>query len=1225
MSPWPPMLGQRRGWGRPLLQGFQHPLHPCPHIVRQVIDILPAGDSPPITTGQRPATLQLHVHYLRPPTDWVDQILDIPFDSIEHATRATLDWRQDLPRAARNLQHKLEVALRRKEIPPLLVEASPFVRGGVIETIRHHVLAGQRTAEADMRQWLYIQMRFGARGLQAGEGEFLAWLAPQIWPNLQAHSDHLRGASAPRLLFEELARAQNAPPRVLILNNWERLLFYLAHGRELWQPLDAIFPYLVHWAREQETGLVLGGTFLSEQITRRRWPDLSQDFIFVRADQVSLRDTHLQGELSQAMQQLIAERELQDALTRLSPQVTIDDLIELCGGFLHFLDYVCLEALDALAKEPEEIVSDWEHHLVNYARQINFFNSLWMWQDFFDRVAITLIAHGELPLQEAAWATAGLVLSRDYHARRPGGQASRRPTLTTGQRLLPADVTKIRSSQYYRSEDAWVRGFRLNQPVATPEEKLFRQLLQAGGGEARLERLVEFGILRRERVTRLGDFYVINVPLYGHWLRQSGIWEHMRRAALGGQNSWYPSRLAQDQRPDVPTRQLLFAERIPGMAHRDLETADLPAIDRQLDRDTQRLFLNLYGLQDRGPISAADRWQALVQLAQGVAAWSAAGREGAREATPEAAQMLLESLVTLLNLEVVRPVTAPLLDGALVSFAYQDIILRKQVLLLFVSDGALQAKNETRFRSAARRFFDDYYRREARQSDEQDVDYRRLRERSVVLVLAMQNAVQLRQALPTGRGGPHFIVLDLPQITDIAVQTEPLQALIRLAFTSIGRHSFSPYKLHGSLSGGSPLFVGRKSELNQILQTLDADDHAILGSRRIGKTSLLHELHYRLHQGDYPQQMFTLLVRLRDSSDDREFFGEVRNALARATRHQELAERLPTDPAGDYTPLRDVIQTVYDRYKHPVIFLIDEIDGLYLWDRDNNRQDLFQFLRNMAQAQPRLCTFIMTGYRYIYMDRQQSGSVFNNFCSFHNFASIEPDGVQQLVSMLTELGLQLEDSDNLMRIVQDGTYAIPYYVQHTCDALLQRADRLNKNALGPEDAQAVLEQDIRQQLKAELWDDLLQISSPLHQHDRARSGEPAHIQNLKTKIVLLATMLDLYQHKFDKRYSYARHNTEPNFTAADVIANLQELASDLVPAVWPATVAEINRLLRPLTMTLALNPANVGHLAFQFPNNILPEVLYFYEERGEIDLLNELDSMLHQLSALLQNPHGRQQ
>ena len=1193
----------------------------------------------PTAPADQIAELTITVRYFLPPTEWKSYADVLKFDEIIHKTRATLEWEQDLPRTAELVIRDLESKLKQRK--PILLEAAPFSRPGLINAVNEHLYPSSRLIEIDLRQWMHTQTNLETNHLVADEGEFLVWLASCIWPDTAAQSSRIRGLGVPRQAFKDLARTQ-VLSRGLLLNHWERLLLQMGRKGDPWQPLQTLFPFLIAWTREINIPLILIGTFLSEEIMRQRWPEMAEQFIFVRCDQTNQDDPRVQKELEDAISRLIKERNLEEALKYFTPPITVPDLIRLCGGYLHFLEFVALDGLEQLNEEQQGQTQDWVRYMVNYAREVNFFNALWMWQDFFDRVAIVMVAHGEIPLQEAGWVEEGLILSRPYHPRQADGRLATEARLPADHTLFGHDLTIIRSSQQYRSGDAWVRGFRLNQPIQDNVDLLFRQLLRAGGGQDRLDRLVRLGILRRRRSRHLSDFYELNVPLHGHWLRQSSIWNHMRGAAQSRSDSWYPTTLALDHRPAATVERrspFLFAGKYPSTAHQDIPFAALPAIQQQLQPDTLPLWLNLYGLSGRGQTHVPARWHALVKLAEAVQSWPQIEPTTRTGSESNPLTLLAESFPVLLNLEFSarseRPLTlytsaqvalAPFAWG-FIEFANQATLLRKQILLLFVHDGRTQAEKATALRHWARETFQTLIEQaDANHVSRQDQQERQRQweemiERSVVLTIVARDLAPLRRALPPGRGGPHFVFFDLPRLTELIMRPDPDRELFNYAFDDIGRHSFSPYKLYGSLAGGSPLFVGRKKELTQILQSLHTDDHAVLGSRRIGKTSLLHELAYRLRQPGYQERMLTLLLRLGDGSNEDGFYAEIRHALGN-TEHAHFVKDLPVNPQGNYTALREVMQTLSQQYGHPVVILIDEIDGLYLWDRNHNRQRLFQFLRNnLAQTQPRLCTFIITGYRYILLDRRRHGSVFFNFCHFHNFASIEPDGVEHLVLMLRELQLEIREPEQVIHLVQQGTYAIPYFVQRTCDDLLRRVDRQpGKDWVDVQDVQTVLETDIRQRLRRELWDELLSEVPLLSTSSEERSDEPWTRGNLKCRIILLATILERYQHKFDASLAHIPLSPQAAiFTATDMITNLQELYPELIPSRWAISEGEVHRLLSPLTMTLALGVTDTEELAYYFPNDILPDVLYFYQNRPreKIDLINELDRYVQELLSQL--------
>ena len=533
-------------------------------------------------------------------------------------------------------------------------------------------------------------------------------------------------------------------------------------------------------------------------------------------------------------------------------------------------------------------------------------------------------------------------------------------------------------------------------------------------------------------------------------------------------------------------------------------------------------------------------------------------------------------------------------------------------MLLVIRDGARQAENFKNLHSWARDWLESLQRPAEKERDGdqayQLAEMARLLKRSVVVAVTLQGAPELSRARRSGGGGPHFVILDVPRLTELVIQATPSEALISHALDVTGRSAFTPYRLRGALRGGSSLFVGRDTELNAILGSLESEDHAILGSRRIGKTSLLANLYYRLSQPEFGRQILALRVNLLDSSTVETFYAEIRRELeGRGLTKQ--ARQLDAPPRADYSDLLDVMRQLRAEFQHPTILLVDEIDGLYLRDRDENEERFFQFLRNMlAQSQPRLCTFIMTGFRYIYLSRLEHSSVFYNFCRFHSLLGIDRAAVALLVDLLEGFKIEIEQKQEVLGLIERGTYAIPYYVQLVCDQLLEFVDQSRRNVIGPNDVREALARDIQKLLKQELWDSL-NVGGTLW--GTADSESKA----IKTRLALLALILAKYDHKMDpERAHIALAPALRIFTAADTVRYLRDWAADVCPYPWAVTENEVNQLFLSLTMTLALAPAEEDRWAYVFPNDILPDVLCFHQRQDQdFDLLNELNELMEKL------------
>lgn len=1174
---------------------------------------------------EQPAKLSLPVRYLRPPSSWIETTLTESF-TIQPIAQTTLDYPRELPRAWQTVQPQLKQAMSSRSFSLIHIECTAFARDSILPFLKQQAPAHAPKPVIDLRRWLYEREYIGQEEEQISHDALLHWLILKLNGADEAGVSHYRMA-APRQVFHQIGRGSHAP-KLIIFNNWDRFLINLARRHDNLNGLTNVLSFLQKWAAANEIRLVFIGSYLSGRITRRLWPQLTAAMQVVRCNPINLEDAAAKEQLERAIGRILQERGLTDLFAKFPGTANVRELVRLCGGFLHFLDGVAIPALTRLQEDAPTHFPPLQKALVDYVNETNFFSMLWQWQTFGERLALLLAANGEIPILEKNWVQTGMLLSRSYHARRPSGALVKAVTLPANRRLDHNDVQRIRSNIHFRRSDVWIRGFNPQRP-ALPEwgdtGVLLVNLLRALNGKEVMSSLARSGLLYQRRAPKLGNYFDVAVPLYRGWLARTDAWAHILQAAQEAALPWYPSGLAQDRRPGVAQPGVLFAGREARAAYADVPLHRLPVIDGELSVRTRPLFLNLYGLQASDARKAHARWNSLVKLAQAVNDWLAVA--GDADGAEEIIRRLFEGLGELFDLnyqthpEEERPSGAlPIYanshfhqNGTAVPWVVAELsgdshALRKQVLWLVVRSRS--NLDMSQLHQWARNKVGELHRKN--EPDLGEAAYTEAMERSIVFILSLAGK-QSDERQRLDQGGPHMIFLDAGAVADMVVQPTPLKSLVSYAYGMTGRHCFTPYKLFGSLDGGSNLFVGRGNELQIILSTLDKENHAILGSRRIGKTSLLREIEYRLNKQGNGRTPLTLLLRLQDNSHDTDLYNQIRWALEDKGL-SKIARPLSRPPQPGYEALRDVMHQLYRQTNHPVILLMDEVDGLYFWDQSHNQERLFQFLRNdLAQSTPRLSTLIMTGFRHIYLNRLAHGSVFYNFCRFHNLAGVEPDAINRLAYLLKEFNIEFDDEPDVINLIATGTYAIPYFAQRVCDRLLQSADRKQPRAdgsiwIGPPDVEAVLAGDIQGLLKQELWNEL-NVDPLLNMTAKGRSQD-AGTQTKKLKAALLAVILSRYEHLAMVDYAFSLPGTRPFvFTTADALSDLE----GFYPGQSVIAEPELERLFQSLTMTLALAPADEARWAYYFPNNILPHVLFFYERHGRADLIAELDDLMQAL------------
>ncbi len=170
------------------------------------------------------------------------------------------------------------------------------------------------------------------------------------------------------------------------------------------------------------------------------------------------------------------------------------------------------------------------------------------------------------------------------------------------------------------------------------------------------------------------------------------------------------------------------------------------------------------------------------------------------------------------------------------------------------------------------------------------------------------------------------------------------------------RRRFNPY-VAGAPVLEDDMFFGRGELVDRILQTIHNNSLLIYGERRIGKTSIQHQIKKRLHKLNDPAYEFhPVYVDLQGTPETR-FFQTIADDI-----FQELAPALDglqpgKDVSGDYSyrdfirDVRAVLKTLQSRTtkKVKLVLLIDEVDELNDYDPRINQKLRSLFMKSFAE------------------------------------------------------------------------------------------------------------------------------------------------------------------------------------------------------------------------------------------------------------------------------------
>jgi hypothetical protein len=198
--------------------------------------------------------------------------------------------------------------------------------------------------------------------------------------------------------------------------------------------------------------------------------------------------------------------------------------------------------------------------------------------------------------------------------------------------------------------------------------------------------------------------------------------------------------------------------------------------------------------------------------------------------------------------------------------------------------------------------------------------------------LSLQSAVGLLEASMRVAYACDVVVLGLEELQSLLLQRDPHSKLRQLTLSNVDLLSVSPFIVTGPAS--DTMFFGREQELREITEHATAASYAIIGGRRIGKSSLLT----RLHRDRLPN---TGLRTLYFACSTTSTYDEV---ICSPVRDRDWQ---PGPPSNAPVVFGELIHSNYE--DKPSVLLLDEADKLVPAERAND-WPLFSTLRSIASA-----------------------------------------------------------------------------------------------------------------------------------------------------------------------------------------------------------------------------------------------------------------------------------
>jgi hypothetical protein len=267
---------------------------------------------------------------------------------------------------------------------------------------------------------------------------------------------------------------------------------------------------------------------------------------------------------------------------------------------------------------------------------------------------------------------------------------------------------------------------------------------------------------------------------------------------------------------------------------------------------------------------------------------------------------------------------------------------------------------------------------------------------------------------------------------------------------------FNPY-VAGVPVFSRELFFGREALIERILQTIHTNSLMLYGERRIGKTSLLHQVRQRLEALEDPDFRFSAVYIDLQGTEESKLFATIGDAVFEAFAAEvPRRDRSPAlaRPSGyDHHELARELRLLLEelqrqtRKRARLVLLIDEVDELNHYDPRVNQKLRSLFMKRFAES----LVAVVAGVR-IRKEWDKETSPWYNFFEEIEVAPITPEAARELV--LRPIRGLLRVEAGVVERVLEISEGRPYRIQLCCLSLVRRAHAENRRTLSLADVEA---------------------------------------------------------------------------------------------------------------------------------------------------------------------------
>ncbi len=265
------------------------------------------------------------------------------------------------------------------------------------------------------------------------------------------------------------------------------------------------------------------------------------------------------------------------------------------------------------------------------------------------------------------------------------------------------------------------------------------------------------------------------------------------------------------------------------------------------------------------------------------------------------------------------------------------------------------------------------------------------------------------------------------------------------------RRRFNPY-IAGPPVLDPRLFVGRSDLVDRVLATVPNNSLLLLGERRIGKTSMLHQLRLQLPKLDHPRFCFVPVPIDLQGVAEEAFFATVAEAVGETIGDDRMSAARTIDGYDSRELVRDlrrVLPTVEcaDERQAKLVLLFDEIDELNGYSHRTNQRLRSLFMRGFADQLVAVAAGVGIARQW-----DHEGSPWYNFFEELEVGPVADEAARRLVTQPLG-GVIAVDDDAVERLLAEAE-GRPYVLQKLALAAVQRVHEEGRSRITVEDVAA---------------------------------------------------------------------------------------------------------------------------------------------------------------------------